>query len=428
MRATPKGKQLALVGLIELALGAVLLDWPITAFSLAILLLLAIDFFSLVAREKNLLSRFPKGETAKIRIEAVAGQEKRVPLEPPIPAGSYRNFTDNDWCRLEDNGKTLVLRPPYFGRYNLKVTVVVPSVGKLFEKDVEVPVKVEVVALPRALKLLIVALEALGETAELEEAGRKPRAMRGGTEYERLREYTPGDRPKNIDWHATARNIKPVVREYKSSEGGLTLVINEDTAGPQTSDFTASAILTTALLAMKLSTPVFLATVSRGIVTTYGEVDPRKLLFYAAKKSMELLNISAELLEYASPQPSEKLLNALKALEASELLEPVRKRFLEAYSLIEKNPPESTLLYIGLLTSNTLLLADLVHEAYKRRLHIIIATHPKPWEDFKDQSEKELARRTHSKMLSYLSRYSKIHYSPKSLEQEITPLLLTKKI
>jgi len=310
----------------------------------------------------------------------------------------------------------------------VKVTAVVSSAGRCFEKEVKVPVEVEVVALPRALRMLAAALEALGEVGELEEGGRRRRTARGGTEYEGLREYTPGDKPKRIDWRATARRIRPVVREYTFSEGGLTLLVNEDTAGPQTSDFTASAILTAALLATRLGTPVFLATVSRGVVTIYGEVDPRALLLYAARKSIELLNVNAELLEYISPQPSEKLLSALRALEASELLEPVRKRFLEVRSLVEKTPPEATLLYIGVLTSNTLLLADLVHEAYKRRVRVIVATHPKPWEDLQDQGERELARRTHAKMLSFLSRYSRVHFSPRSLEQEITPLLLKNKV
>jgi uncharacterized protein (DUF58 family) len=427
MRVTARGKQLALAALLELALGAVFLDQLIAALSLAAFLLLALDLSSLAIREKKLLARLPKGE-ARVRVEAVAGQERRVPVELPVAGAPLRIRTDKDWCRLEEGGRTLVVKPPYFGRYSVKVTAVVSSAGRCFEKEVEVPVEVEVVALPRALRMLAAALEALGEVGGLEEGGRRRRTARGGTEYEGLREYTPGDKPKRIDWRVTARRIRPVVREYTFSEGGLTLLVNEDTAGPQTSDFTASAILTAALLATRLGTPVFLATVSRGVVTIYGEADPRALLLYAARKSIELLNVNAELLEYTSPQPSEKLLSALRALEASELLEPVRKRFLEVRSLVEKTPPEATLLYIGVLTSNTLLLADLVHEAYKRRVRVIVATHPKPWEDLQDQGERELARRTHAKMLSFLSRYSRVHFSPRSLEQEITPLLLKNKV
>lgn len=427
MRATARGKQLALAALLELALGAVFLDRLIAGLSLAAFLLLAFDLSSLFLRERKLLGRLPRGGPERVRVEAVAGQERRIPVELPAAPRSARVYADKDWCRLEEGGRVLAVRPPYFGRYKVRIVAVVTSLGKCFEKEVELPVEVEVVVLPRALRMLATALEALGEVGEVEEGGRRRRAARGGTEYEGLREYTLGDKPKRIDWRATARRIRPVVREYTHSEGGLTLLVNEDTAGPQTSDFTASAILTTALLALKLSAPVYLATVSRGMMTVYGEVDPRTLLIYAVKKSVELLNVSVELLEYTSPQPSEKLLSTLRALEASELLAPLRKRFLEVRSLVEKTPPEATLLYIGTLTSNTLLVADLVHEAHKKRARVVIVTHPKPWEDLQAQDERELARKTQAKMLSFLNRYSKVYFSPQRLEQELAPLLLRSK-
>jgi len=40
----------------------------------------------------------------------------------------------------------------------VKVTAVVSSAGRCFEKEVKVPVEVEVVALPRALRMLAAAL------------------------------------------------------------------------------------------------------------------------------------------------------------------------------------------------------------------------------------------------------------------------------
>ena len=43
------------------------------------------------------------------------------------------------------------------------------------------------------------------------------RASRGrgaGTEFEQLREYVPGDDPRHIDWNATARSTRPIVRSF----------------------------------------------------------------------------------------------------------------------------------------------------------------------------------------------------------------------
>ena len=50
----------------------------------------------------------------------------------------------------------------------------------------------------------------------LQEIGlRNSRRMGEGTEYERLREYTPDDDFRRIDWKATARRHKPITVEYQ---------------------------------------------------------------------------------------------------------------------------------------------------------------------------------------------------------------------
>lgn len=40
--------------------------------------------------------------------------------------------------------------------------------------------------------------------------------LRGGAEFERLREYTPDDEYRHIDWKATARVRKPIARQYQT--------------------------------------------------------------------------------------------------------------------------------------------------------------------------------------------------------------------
>ncbi|MCS7191259.1 MAG: DUF58 domain-containing protein, partial [Fimbriimonadales bacterium] len=46
--------------------------------------------------------------------------------------------------------------------------------------------------------------------------GFRQRRLRGqGTEFESLREYTPDDEFRRIDWKATARRGKPIVRDYQ---------------------------------------------------------------------------------------------------------------------------------------------------------------------------------------------------------------------
>ncbi len=67
--------------------------------------------------------------------------------------------------------------------------------------------------------------ESLGAPRVLRELGLRPRRSRGdGTDFESLREYTPGDEPRKIDWRATARRGAPVVRDYQAERNHTVLL------------------------------------------------------------------------------------------------------------------------------------------------------------------------------------------------------------
>jgi len=62
----------------------------------------------------------------------------------------------------------------------------------------------------------------------LQELGLRPRRPRGaGSEFESLREYTPDDDPRRIDWRASARSQKAVVRDFHT-ERNHTIVVAVD--------------------------------------------------------------------------------------------------------------------------------------------------------------------------------------------------------
>lgn len=71
--------------------------------------------------------------------------------------------------------------------------------------------------------------ELLIERARVLEAGlRSVRGRGGGTEFEQLREYTVDDDTRRIDWAATVRTGKPIVRTYRA-EQNQNVVIMLDT-------------------------------------------------------------------------------------------------------------------------------------------------------------------------------------------------------
>ncbi len=67
--------------------------------------------------------------------------------------------------------------------------------------------------------------EALDPKRVLASIGVRPRRKRGdGMEFEGLREYVIGDEPRRIDWRATARRGRPIVRTHRHEESRTVLI------------------------------------------------------------------------------------------------------------------------------------------------------------------------------------------------------------
>ncbi len=60
----------------------------------------------------------------------------------------------------------------------------------------------------------------------LEQFGVRPARARGeGLEFDRLREYVVGDDSRHIDWKATAKRARPIVREYETERSQQVVVL-----------------------------------------------------------------------------------------------------------------------------------------------------------------------------------------------------------
>ncbi len=67
--------------------------------------------------------------------------------------------------------------------------------------------------------------EALDPKRVLAALGVRPRRSRGdGLEFDSLREYVVGDEPRRIDWRATARRGRPIVRTHRHEESRTVLL------------------------------------------------------------------------------------------------------------------------------------------------------------------------------------------------------------
>lgn len=94
----------------------------------------------------------------------------------------------------------------------------------LVEKQVRLETEQPVRVYPNVLALR--EFDLLKQQGRLREMGIRRSRMRGlGTEFESLREYSEGDDFRKIDWKATARRSKLVVRQYEQERNQVVIVV-----------------------------------------------------------------------------------------------------------------------------------------------------------------------------------------------------------
>ncbi|MCC9609292.1 DUF58 domain-containing protein [Blastopirellula sp. JC732] len=108
--------------------------------------------------------------------------------------------------------------PSSRGAFTLEyVYIQVTSFFRLWRKYVRVPVETEIKVYPDMKQLSEYAI--LARTNRLSLMGvRRTRKVGQDHDFERLRDYTPDDNYKHIDWRTTARRRKLTVREFQSSQ------------------------------------------------------------------------------------------------------------------------------------------------------------------------------------------------------------------
>jgi uncharacterized protein (DUF58 family) len=229
MRVAPGTRLLGAVGAwVALAVAAVAWPplWPPTAG--AALLLLA-----LLARDAWLLRRAPPLEISRaLPARAVEGRAAPVELQLrntgtlPVAAQVFEAIPSDlcaeepHWLRVQvDAGETLTLSyeatPRRRGDRPLGAPLVLEhSPLALLRRSVVGPEGDVLRVYPDATRFL--RPEALDPKRVLAALGVKPARRRGeGMEFESLRDFVSGDDPRRLDWAASARRGRPVVRLYQ---------------------------------------------------------------------------------------------------------------------------------------------------------------------------------------------------------------------
>jgi uncharacterized protein (DUF58 family) len=241
VRTTPDRRLLGLVALgVLFALAAVVWPWLGPALAGASLLVAAVVGIDLWAwrgePELHLARRIPErahvGRACEIRVvlENRADREVEVDVYEALPEDLAPVGQVFAAVRVAAGGRAEIpveLHPTRRGDRALgSLVALVRSPLGLFRRRLVDEEAAQLRVYPDTCALL--RPEALDPRRVLESLGVRPARRRGeGMEFESLRDYVPGDDPRRLDWAASARRARPVVRLHQH-ERNHTVVIALD--------------------------------------------------------------------------------------------------------------------------------------------------------------------------------------------------------
>lgn len=227
----------------------------------------------------------------------------------------------------------LIFNPDLAGKFRLEgiETEFVGNIG-LFRGSGEVPFELSLEVRPRVLAAAVRAARFLAASEGLGE-GDRPLELKGaGLEYAGLREYQPGDELRHLDWKATARLDRPIVKEfYMEGGGGIHFLYDSRAPDPVSRDELSATFLNATLTAAQEGVPIGL-TVQDGdrLIANRKEMEPKTAVALALRYSLETSDAEVEefysVLEPATTREVRGSMERLKGDSFSEIVMGGRKR------------------------------------------------------------------------------------------------------
>jgi uncharacterized protein (DUF58 family) len=215
------------LGMLPLALVAEVPEvrWGVGAFDAGLLLLTLVDF-----RRASQAGRITLKRRVGPRLAIGERQPVTIHVQSSVPSDLRLEVRDEPPLAFSPEGRLLSLSLPARGRargtywvtpaargdYTFPgVTVRVAGPLGLVQSQWRLPDTTAVQVYPNFR--LATRMELLGRRSHLLRTGLHSLRRRGeGRSFESLRDYVQGDDTRHIDWKATARRRKPIVREYEA--------------------------------------------------------------------------------------------------------------------------------------------------------------------------------------------------------------------
>jgi hypothetical protein len=413
LRLTSRGLKLLLIQLLLATFTAVYRD--ILLF-IATVLAFSITLFSTYIIVKTKIgSEKIECEPKNVKIKMIAGEEKSLSLIMYTHAG-LKIASLPDWVRASTetlergvNEVKLTISPRVSKVYKLDyITAVFTDPLKILHEDFKIPLWLEVTAYPRALPFIIEALKMIGrsgyggETASVR--------MGRGTEYLWSREYQIGDPLSSVDWKASARLEKLIVKDFcEESYRAIGLVYDVRAVGPITSDELNALFLSSVVSVAKHGLPITMI-LKNGLtlVSEHRSIDPDTALKIAISYSIKNYIVNGwDVYELLEPKTASQVLSIIRELEALGLLETIQLKMDTLNEIILKlTLPETIIYYIGNIVLDSEFILELSRRVKIKNGEVIVLTPVKPWADLSNLEQAYIMYLSYNKILEALRKTS----------------------
>lgn len=327
IKIQPKGLTLASSAAALAMLCLVFHDIVLSTFALIAALMLVYCWFSVVFRARW-IKRNCRVNPESLSLKLVAGtvENARVVVEAPRQV-AVKPWLPFKFCSLKSQAYltnsvlSLEFSPRIAGVYSSEcMELALASPLNAFEAWVEVPFKAQLTVVPRVVPVAVRALTFAASLGRL--VYEVPLQILGrGTEYAETREYLPGDDLRRLDWKATARLQKLMVKRYYQEAGGpVNIVFDAKASGPVSRDRAAAQFLNLALAIFGQGSPAILTVVdAEGVARNFEFRDPRTALLKAVDLALKAAEVDyGHLYEFMDPQSAHEAVSLLKVIGEAE--------------------------------------------------------------------------------------------------------------
>ena len=405
MKLTERGKQVTTVLLFSLVLSTLSPDPLMQTTSITLLLVLMLDSLSLYLRLRNIKGIKASPESLLLRAETGEVVRRKIMINKPVGTiSSNVKWIKFKTIKLDNTGSELVLEASskLGGKYELKNIIAhVVSLLGLFKETVDIRLNVTLKVYPKSLPLIMGALLFLQGSRGLGPGLFHGKRRGQGVEYAETREYVPGDPLKFIDWKATARLSKLMVKEFLEERYGAPhIIFNGQALGPLSADELSFLLLSTVLGLASEGLPMGFTFKTREKTTVVENVSPRDAVKMALLHVLETYpSLEWEIYELVEPRiKRESLIKFLKGLREGSL------RDMYVKGGIGSQGREGPVIYIGIPAYNASSLLSLSEKVRINGLKLYVLTPEKPWRDLNDLEEAYALYTSHYKTIRALQK------------------------